>query len=99
MNEEKKYQMIYEEQVTDNLKDSLEIPDRFYDLSFQMRQLIIELVEAGERQAVEESLDKEVLEETAALAGEMGSQLYNFANMLTHYLHADEDEEPKNSPG
>ena len=99
MNEEKKYQMIYEEQVTDNLKDSLEMPDRFYDLSFQMRQLIIELVEAGERHAVEESLDKEVLEETAALAGEMGSQLYNFANMLTHYLHADEDEEPKNSPG
>ena len=45
------------------------------------------------------SEDKEVLEETAALAGEMGSQLYNFANMLTHYLHADEDEEPKNSPG
>jgi len=31
-------------------------------------------------------LDTEVLEETAALAGEMGTQLYNFANMISGHL-------------
>ena len=93
MNEEVKYQRIYEEELSDNLKDSLEMPDRFYDLSHQQRMFITELVDKGFRSAVEESLDPAVLEETAALAGEMGSQLYNFANMLSHYLNADNEED------
>ena len=93
MNEEAKYQRIYEEELSDSLKDSLEMPDRFYDLSHQQRLLVMELVDVGFRAAVEESLDPAVLEETAALAGEMGAQLYNFANMLSHYLNADNEED------
>ena len=50
------------------------------------------LVEERER-AVEENLDTSVLEETAALAAEMGTQLYNFANMLATYLNADDEKE------
>ncbi len=95
MNEETKYQRIYEEEVSDTIKDTLELPDRFYDLSPDQRRFVTELVDVGTRWAVEESLDPTVLEETAALAGEMGAQLYNFANMLSHYLNADDEEEEK----
>ena len=95
MNEETKYQRIYEEEVSDTIKDTLELPDRFYDLSPDQRRFVTELVDVGMRWAVEESLDPTVLEETAALAGEMGAQLYNFANMLSHYLNADDEEEEK----
>ena len=93
MNEEKKYQRIYEDEVSDNLKDSLEMPDRYYDLSHQQRMFITELVDIGNRTAVEENLDTSVLEETAALAAEMGTQLYNFANMLNGYLNKDGEPE------
>lgn len=93
MNEEKKYQRIYEDEVSDNLKDSLEMPDRYYDLSHQQRMFITELVDIGNRTAVEENLDTSVLEETAALAAEMGTQLYNFANMLATYLNTDDEKE------
>ena len=48
--------------------------------------LVEELIDAGYRRAVEDALDTEVLGETAALAGEMGTQLYNFANMIQSYL-------------
>ncbi len=95
MNEETKYQRIYEEEVSDTIKDTLELPDRFYDLSHEQRRFVTELVDVGTRWAVEENLDPTVLEETAALAGEMGAQLYNFANMLSHYLNADDEEEEK----
>ena len=57
------------------------------------RELFIQLVDAGFNSAIKENLDPEVLGETALLAGEMGSQLYNFANMLTQYLNTDEKEE------
>ena len=92
MNEEKKYQRIYEDEVTDSLKDSLEMPDRFYDLSHQQRMFVTELVDIGSKIAVEENLDPTVLEETAALAAEMGTQLYNFANMLATYLKTDDEK-------
>ena len=54
MNEEKKYQRIYEDEVSDNLKDSLEMPERFYDLSHQQRMFVTELVDIGNKVAVEE---------------------------------------------
>jgi hypothetical protein len=76
------YQRIYEEELSDNLKTSLELPDRFYELSHQQRMMVEELVDHGARIATEEMLDPEVLKETAALAAEMGSQLYHFANMI-----------------
>jgi len=37
-------------------------------------------------------LDPEVLQETAALAGEMGAQLYNFANMIQSQTDLDDDD-------
>jgi len=85
---EKNYQQIYEEHLTVQLKESLEFPDRFFDLSENQRRLVEELVDHGHTAAIEEALDTEVLEETAALAGEMGTQLYNFANMISGHLQA-----------
>lgn len=80
------YQSIYENEVSSNLLESLERPSRFYELSSQDRMLVEELIDAGYRRAIEEALDTEVLGETADLAGEMGTQLYNFANLLQSYL-------------
>ena len=80
------YQSIYESEVSPHLIESLERPTRFYDLSNQDRMLVEELIDAGYRRAVEDALDTEVLGETAALAGEMGTQLYNFANLIQSYL-------------
>ena len=85
---EKNYQQIYEELLTVQTKEALEFPDRFFDLSVQQRRLIEELLDLGHQTAVEEALDTEVLEETAALAGEMGTHLYNFANMISGHLQS-----------
>ena len=52
-----------------------------------------ELIDCGYRRAIEDALDPEVLGETAALAGEMGTQLYHFANLVQAYLASSEDEE------
>ena len=85
---EKNYQQIYEELLTVQTKEALEFPDRFFDLSVQQRRLIEELLDLGHQTAVEEALDTEVLEETAALAGEMSTQLYSFANMISGHLQS-----------
>lgn len=84
------YQQIYEEEISDNIRQSLELPDRFYELSHQHRMLIEELVDTGYRQAVEEVLDPEIMAETIALSAELGGQLYNFANMLSSYTSREE---------
>ena len=89
------YQQIYEEEISSNLKESLEKPDRFFELSHQDRTLVEELVDIGYRRAFEEALDPEVLQDTAALAGEMGTQLYNFANLLGAYLNRQDAEDEK----
>ena len=80
------YQQIYEEEVSSHLIQSLEKSDRFYELSAQDRQLVEELVDIGYRRALEDALDPEMLKETALLSAEMGTQLYNFANMLNAHL-------------
>jgi len=85
------YQQIFEEEVNHTIRGSLELPERFYELSHQHRLLIEDLVDIGYRRAIEDALDPEMLADTAALAGEMGSQLYNFANMVQTYLGAQED--------
>jgi hypothetical protein len=89
------YQQIYEEQLSDTLKESLEKSSRFFELSHQDRMLVEELVDIGYRMALQEALDPEVLQDTASLAGEMGTQLYNFANMLQSYLK-DQNSEDEN---
>ena len=90
------YQQIYEQEVSDSLKESLERSERFFELSHQDRLLVEELVDAGYRRAVEDALNPEVLADTASLAGEMGTQLYNFANMVQSYLVEQNNEEPEN---
>ena len=80
------YQQIYEDEVTGNLKDSLEWPSRFFDLSSQHRMVVEELIDIGYRRALEEALDPEILEATRDLSVEMADQLYNFANMMSAHL-------------
>ena len=80
------YQQIYEQEISDGLKMSLEWPDRYFELSSQARLMIEELVDFGYSRAVEDALDPEILFETAELAGDMGTQLYNFANMVKAYV-------------
>ena len=86
------YQQIYEEEISDNIKTSLEMTDRFFELSHQQRMLVEELVDIGYRRALEDALNPELLADTAALAGDMGTQLYNFANMLQAYLQEQNNE-------
>jgi len=85
---EKNYQQIYEELLTVQTKEALEFPDRFFDLSVQQRRLIEELLDLGHQTAVEDALDPEILAETMELSGEMGTQLYNFANMISGHLQS-----------
>jgi hypothetical protein len=80
------YQEIYEDELTPGLTQNLKHKDRFFDLSNHERRFVEELVDLGYQRAVTDLLDVNVLEDTAALAGEMGTQLYNFANMLQAYL-------------
>ena len=89
------YQSIYDNEISTHLKESLEKADRFFELSHQDRMLVEELVDIGYRRALEDALNPDILADTASLAGEMGTQLYNFANMLQVYLKEQnsEDEE------
>ncbi len=85
------YKQIYEDELRSTIKDSLEKPRLFSDLSHQERMMIQDLVDIGYRRAVEDALDPQVLEETKELAAEMGTQLYNFANLLDHYVGSAEE--------
>ncbi len=67
------YQQVYEDELSPNLKESLEWSERFYELPHQQRMIVEELVDIGYRTALAEALDPEILEATAELAGEMGS--------------------------
>ena len=80
------YQRIYEEEISDNLKDALTLGERYFETTADQQRFIEDLVDAGYRLAVGEALDREVLEDTAELAGDMGTQLYNFANLVQSYL-------------
>ena len=80
------YQQIYEEEISHTIRESLERPERFYELSHQDRLLIEELVDIGYQRCIEDALDTEILAETAALSAEMSHQLGNFAKMVRSYL-------------
>jgi len=87
------YQRIYEEELNQLVRENAGLADRFYDLDEPQRRLVQALIDTTYEQAVADALDPEVLSETAELAAEMGTQLYNFANMLQVYLNkTDEDE-------
>tara|TARA_B100000029_G_C16967932_1_gene738831 strand:+ start:161 stop:442 length:282 start_codon:yes stop_codon:yes gene_type:complete len=76
------YQKIYEDEVSSTIKESLEMPRGFYELSHHMRMLVEEVADHAARQTTEAVLDPEILRETAELAADMGTQLYQFANMI-----------------
>jgi hypothetical protein len=80
------YQQVYEEEISDHLKTTLGRPTRFFELSNSDRLLVEELIDVGYQRALTDALDPELLEETASLAGEMGKQLYNFANMVNAFV-------------
>jgi hypothetical protein len=88
------YQQIYEDDLSDTVKDALELPRGFYELEQQKRQMVEQMIDAGYDRAVKDALDPDVLNDTAALAAEMGTQLYNFANVIGEYLtNLDEDDD------
>ena len=80
------YQQIYEDEVSDSIKDSLEKPSRFHDLSSHERMLVEELIDIGYQRAVEDALDPTVLEEMSELSIEMGAQLTSLAEVLKSYI-------------
>ena len=80
------YQQIYEDELSQTVKETLSLPRGFYELTHENRVLIEEMVYRGYQRAIDDALDHEVLTETAALCAEMGTQLYNFANVLGDYI-------------
>ena len=85
------YQRIFED-LSGNAREGAGFTDRFYELPQEQRQLVEDIIDATYQQAVEDMLDPEVLTETMVLAGEMGTQLYSFANMLKNYVsNTDQD--------
>ena len=85
------YQQIFEEEVGHIAREGAGLDKRFFELPHDQRVFVEELIDAGYRRAMEEALDPEVLGDTAVLAAEMGTQLYNFANMLQVYLTEQDD--------
>ena len=80
------YQQIYEDEVNANIKDSLEKPSRFHDLSSQERMFIEDLIDIGYQRAIDDALDPTVLEEMSELSIEMGAQLTSLAEVLKSYI-------------
>jgi len=87
------YQQIFEDEVASTLRQKNGMEDRFYELDHDARLLVEELIEAGYRRAVEDVLDPELLSETSAMAGEMGTQLYAFANLVQTFLNTTSSED------
>lgn len=79
------YQRIFED-LNGNAREGAGFTERFYELPQEQRQLVEDIIDATYQQAVEDMLDPEVITDTMVLAGEMGTQLYNFANMLKNYV-------------
>ena len=80
------YQQIYEDEVNANIKDSLEKPSTFHDLSSQERMFIEDLIDIGYQRAIDDALDPTVLEEMSELSIEMGAQLTSLAEVLKSYI-------------
>ena len=87
------YQKLFEDSISVESKDNLELPHRFFDLDDKQRRMVEELINCGHKAAVDEVLDPDILGETKELAAELGAQLYNFANMLQfQYSHGDTED-------
>lgn len=81
------YQKIYEDQVSESIKTSLEMPRMYGEFPHQMKMFIEEVADAGAQLATQEVLDPEILKDTAELAADMAQQLYMFANMIRNHTH------------
>ena len=86
------YQRIFEEELSHMVRENAGMGDRFFELTNSQRMFVESLIDIAYEQAVSDALDPEVLNETADLAGEMGTQLYNFANMLQVYLNSSDEQ-------
>ena len=82
------YQLIYEEIITQQAKDTMELPMIYSDLNQNLRRFLEEFADASAQQATDLVLDPEIMAETASLAAEMSTQLHQFASMLT--AHTDD---------
>ena len=80
------YQQLFEDELSAQFKDSVQLPSHFFDLTSAQRLMIETLIDLGYKRAVEDALDPEVLAETSSLSAEMANQLYNFANIINGYL-------------
>ena len=87
------YRQVYEDELSETIKDSLEKPRLFSDLSHQERMMFEELVDIGYRRALQDALDPEVLQDVSSLAAELGSQLNSFANLVNSYVAVEESED------
>jgi uncharacterized protein with von Willebrand factor type A (vWA) domain len=87
------YQQIFEDEVDSVTKDLMNFSTQYSELSPESQRFIEELVDLGYRRAMEDALDPEVLAETMELSGEMGTQLYNFSNMIQSFLAKNNDTE------
>ena len=85
------YRQLFEDDLDSATKDLMNVSTQFNDLPQETQRFVEELVDLGYRQAIDDALDPEVLAETAELSGEMGTQLYNFSNMLQSFLMTQND--------
>tara|TARA_B100000900_G_scaffold406623_1_gene417938 strand:- start:237 stop:518 length:282 start_codon:yes stop_codon:yes gene_type:complete len=82
------FQQVYEDEIQEISKDNLSLSRYYAELSNEHRRLFEDLVTAGYNLALQDALDPEVLEETAALSNEMSSQLSSFSNLVQEFLSA-----------
>ena len=80
------FQQVYEDDLEEVTKELLKFPRHYSDLSHETQRLVEELIQAGYNRAMEDALDPEVLEETAALSREMSDQLSSFSGLVKGFL-------------
>ncbi len=86
------YQQIFEDIISHNLREDTGFGERFYELSNTQRLFVEELIDAAYQRAIEDALDREVLEETATLTVEMAAQLNGFAELVRSYLNTPDED-------
>jgi len=80
------FQQIYEDEVDDITKELLKFPRHYSDLTHETQRFVEELIQVGYNRAIQDALDPEVLEETAALSREMSDQLSSFSGLVKGFL-------------
>jgi hypothetical protein len=81
------YAQVYGDEVDEVVKDSVNLPRHFSELSPEIQRLFEVAVDAGYQRAIEDALDPELLEETSTFSQEMSDQLSQFASFLDRFLN------------